>query len=115
MVAARPSHIGFAINDTRDSAWAFMEQGATERAQQLGVTLSVISASSREEQSEVVRHFIRQRMTALIIASLGDVKPDCESGRAAGIPVITCEIGNTNVVSSRSFRFPLFQLAILYW
>jgi len=51
MNVAQPLHIGFAINDTRDSAWAFMEQGAVEQAQQLGIKLSVISASSREEQS----------------------------------------------------------------
>jgi ribose transport system substrate-binding protein len=89
-------HIGFAINDTRESVWAFMEQGATEQAHKLGLQISVISAHTREEHSGVIHQLIRQQVDALIIASLGDVTPDCEAGRAAGIPVITCEIGNTD-------------------
>lgn len=95
MSAGNPQpHIGFAISDTRHGAWAFMEQGATEQAQQLGVRLTVLSATSRTEQSRVIREFIRQRVDGLIISSLGDVEADCEAGHAAGIPVVTCEIGN---------------------
>jgi len=91
---ARQPHIGFAIGDTRHGAWAFMEQGAVEQANQLGARLTVISATSRTEQSTVIREFIRQRVDGLIISSLGDVEADCEAGHAAGIPVVTCEIGN---------------------
>jgi anti-anti-sigma factor len=87
-------HVGFAISDTRHGAWAFMEQGAVEQATQLGIRLTVISATNRGDQSAVIREFIRQRVDGLIISSLGDVEADCEAGHAAGIPVITCEIGN---------------------
>src|SRR4051812_12278808 len=47
--------LGFAIGDTRHGAWAFMEQGAVEQANQLGARLTVISATSRAEQSTVIR------------------------------------------------------------
>jgi ABC-type sugar transport system substrate-binding protein len=87
-------HVGFAIGDTRHGAWAFMQQGAVEQAKQHGIRLTVISATSRADQSNVVREFIRQRVDGLIISSLGDVEVDCEAGHAAGIPVVTCEIGN---------------------
>lgn len=96
MSAAPSRHIGFAINDTRESVWAFMEQGATEQAQKLGLQISVLSAQTREEHSGVIHQLIRQQVDALIITSLGDVTADCEAGRAAGIPVITCEIGNAD-------------------
>jgi anti-anti-sigma factor len=88
-------HVGFAIGDTRHGAWAFMQQGAVAQAKQLGIRLTVISATTRAEQSSVVREFIDRRVDGLIISSLGDVEPDCEAGHAAGIPVVTCEIGNT--------------------
>lgn len=94
MNAAQPPHIGIAINNTRHAPWAFLEQGAVERAEQLGIKLSVVSASTREEQSAIVHEFIRQRVSVLIITSLGDIVPDSEAAQRAGIPVITCEVGN---------------------
>ena len=55
-----------------------MEQGAAEGAQQLGIKLTIISASTRAEQSAVVHQFIRERVDALIVASLGDVQRKAE-------------------------------------
>jgi ABC-type sugar transport system substrate-binding protein len=96
-MSSRPPQIGYASNNTRFPFWAFAENGARARADELGVTLCTLPASNTTEQAEAIHELLQRQIDLLMLSPIDVKSPDfigaVQATQARNLPMITLESG----------------------
>ncbi|MEP7187755.1 MAG: substrate-binding domain-containing protein [Roseiflexaceae bacterium] len=87
------THIGLVLFPTDSTFWYIVMYGARERAAELGVRLSVISAGSLADQAAAIDRLVDERADAVIIAAIQPRGLGAHMRKAsdAGIPVVALD------------------------
>jgi ABC-type sugar transport system substrate-binding protein len=67
MANPQATHIGLVFNDPRSPFWATLGFAAKERAGQLGVRFSLLSAQTSAAQAQHINRLVQQGVDALVI------------------------------------------------
>ena len=89
------TRIGFTHFDLRHTFWAVLTHAARERAAQLGVDLSLVSALTVSDQVDEIMDLVARRVDGLIVSALDGTAPDIDvaiqEAIDANIPVVAVD------------------------
>lgn len=103
-------HIGYASQSPHSHFWLIVGHGVETRADELGVKLTLLSASTLDQQIEAINTLIAQRVDVLLIgpSRATGLAPYVARARSAGIPVVVlaaelqdCQVDATVCVDHR--------------